>query len=416
MKNILYFVSLFALFGSFNLFAANQFEDEWNERVDTDELVDSAHENDNVDVKENLKQDLPNSVNQEDELKSWRNNYPDLDELNTKHQTQEPDEKKVDSILSKEELNNKSQVPTIGSSINEDRKVDEDFGNKLQEDEALQDLPNVIKKENLDLPFIADANANTSESLPQKGLQTGQKSATKDNEPSEDDVTQLLKKKKEEDAKEKKVSIDFKDRNRKNRAKPIAERDEDGEQNEKKNLQKWTKLNKDPTKEWNHKNAQSKSIYKRQYDSLNEHLPPTIFIDDYSKQLFYCIKKNDLSCLRGIISKLERIGLTTQEILRFKNKFGDTPLIYAVKKSEIDIVRFLLLQGADPRVVNNKFQSPIDIAIERKQIDIINAIAEMTSRLLEHRKINNKESSEMYDWARETKESNKSQCDENQTK
>lgn len=165
---------------------------------------------------------------------------------------------------------------------------------------------------------------------------------------------------------------------------------------------KWAKLNKEIKKEWNHK---SKSIYKRQYDSLNEHLPKTIFTDDYSKQFFYCIKKGNLICLRGVTNKLEKIGLTIQEILRFRNKLGDTPLIYAVKQGQIDTVRFLLLQGANPRVVDNNFKSPIDIAIEKKQIDIINAIAEMMPYLLEDKEINNEEDSEMYNFAIKTKES-----------
>lgn len=165
--------------------------------------------------------------------------------------------------------------------------------------------------------------------------------------------------------------------------------------------EKWTKLNKAITKKWDYK---SKSIYKRQYDSLNEHLPKTIFTDDYSKQFFYCIKKGNLICLRGVINKLEKIGLTIQEILRFRNKLGDTPLIYAVKQGQIDTVRFLLLQGADPRVVDNNFKSPIEIAIERNQINIINAIAEMMPYLLEDKEINNQENSEMYNFAIKTKE------------
>lgn len=165
--------------------------------------------------------------------------------------------------------------------------------------------------------------------------------------------------------------------------------------------EKWTKLNREIKKEWNHR---SKSIYKRQYDSLNEHLPKTIFTDDYSKQFFYCIKKSNLICLRGVINKLEKIGLTIQEILRLRNKLGDTPLIYAVKQGQIDTVRFLLLQGANPETVDNNFKSPIEIAIERKQINIINAIAEMMPYLLEDKEINNEENSEMYNFAIKTKE------------
>lgn len=35
---------------------------------------------------------------------------------------------------------------------------------------------------------------------------------------------------------------------------------------------------------------------------------------------FYCIKNNYLPCLRGIISKLEKSGLTIYEILKFRHK------------------------------------------------------------------------------------------------
>ncbi|WP_341808621.1 ankyrin repeat domain-containing protein [Wolbachia endosymbiont (group E) of Neria commutata] len=412
MKNILYFVLLAAVS---NLFAAERFEEEWNKKINADESVKPLYQHDNVDVRKDFKQDLPNSINQKDELESLKNDAVNVDKLNTKNQTQESESKKADDIISVE--HDKNQTTTSERNISEDKKVDEDLGNSLHADEIARDLPNVIEKENLKTePFPLIANLNENAADLQKDLQASKEIDVKDSKLSADDVSKPLEEKKEEDTAEKKVSGDFKERNGKNRARPIAKKDEDDEQSQKKSLQKWTKLHKEPIKEWNNKNVQSKSIYKRQYDSLNEHLPPTIFIDDYSKQLFYCIKKNNLSCLRGIISKLEKIGLTTEEVLKFRNKFGDTPLIYAVKHSEIDIVRFLLLQGADPRVVNNNFQSPIDIAIERKQIDIINVIAEMTPYLLEHRKISNKESSEMYDWARETKENNESQCDEDQAK
>lgn len=207
-----------------------------------------------------------------------------------------------------------------------------------------------------------------------------------------------------------------KDSGRKKPVKSIAKKEERKEEKEKeedksKNLQKQTKLNR---AEWQHKHVQSKLIHKREYNRLNEHLPTAIFMEDYSKQLFYCIKKNNLSCMRGIIAKLEKLGLTTKEVLKFKNKLGDTLLIYAVKQGHIDIVRFLLLQGADLKAVNYAFKAPIDIAIEKKQIDIINVITEMTPHLLEHKKIDNKESSEMYNWALNEKKNNESQCDKKQ--
>ncbi len=387
MKNILYFILLVVVFGSLSLFAVEQFEEK---------KIESVQKNENVGVR---KQD---STNQKDELKS---------NVDAK-QTQEAEGKRV---ADKEKLrHNENKASVVGKTISEGERIDKDLPNDQLEErtgEFARNLPNVANKEvNKDLkpeplPLSADLNENTTD--PQKNLQADQKIDIKDNELSKSDASQLLEEKKEkvesqfEEKKVKETNSNSKDRNR---VKPITKKDE----SEKKNLQKWTKLNREPIKEWGHKDIQSKSIYKRQYDSLNEHLPTTVFIDDYSKQFFYCIKKNNLPCLRGIISKLEKIGLTTQEILRFRNKLGDTPLIYSVKQGEVDIVRFLLLQGADLRGVNNNFQSPIDIAIEKKQINIINAIAEMMPHLLEDRKIDNKESSAMYDWAVKTKEI---QCD-----
>lgn len=219
---------------------------------------------------------------------------------------------------------------------------------------------------------IKDTEFSISPLLEEKKEEPEEEISKKDTELS---TSQLTEKKKEEQP---------------DNIKPVNKKNEKSE--------KWTKLNKEIKK---HK---SKSIYKRQYDSLNEHLPKTIFTDDYSKQFFYCIKKGNLICLRGVINKLEKIGLTIQEILRFRNKLGDTPLIYAVKQGQIDTVRFLLLQGADPRAVDNNFKSPIDIAIERKQINIINAIAEMIPYLLEDKEINNQKNSEMYNFAIKTKE------------
>ncbi|HCE59230.1 MAG TPA: hypothetical protein DEQ74_00095, partial [Wolbachia sp.] len=71
---------------------------------------------------------------------------------------------------------------------------------------------------------------------------------------------------------------------------------------------------------------------------------------------------------------------------------------------EIDMVRFLLLQGSDLNAVNYNFQSAMDIAITKKYVNIINAIAEMTPRLVEYKRINNKKDSAMYNWATNTKE------------
>ncbi|MCM1000760.1 MAG: ankyrin repeat domain-containing protein [Wolbachia endosymbiont of Melophagus ovinus] len=411
MRSILYLTLLFVVFGSSSLSAVEQVE---RKKTDAGESVSSVHEN--VNIRKNLKQDAPESTAQGIEPKSYKSDSTDVDKLNVE---KAQDTKAEGAINKKEPQHDENKAPAVEKTIGRDEKSDKDFGNNLPEkskDEGTPSLPSVTDKEvnkNLVLPPNAGLNEDVADL--QKDLQVDKKVDIEENKPSENNKDKLLEGKKEEDQAEKEeVKKLAEDHSRKNQEKPITRRDKENKQEEEKNLQRWTKLDREPIKEWYQKNAQSKSVYKRQYDKLNEHLPTTVFIDDYSKQLFYCIKKNNLVCLRGIISKLEKLGLTTQEVLKLRNKLGDTPLIYAVKQGEVDIVRFLLLQGADPKAVNNSLQSPIDIAIERGQVDMINAITEMIPHLLEHKRIDNKESLEMYNWAVKTKEDNELQCNEDQ--
>ncbi|MGL9689078.1 MAG: ankyrin repeat domain-containing protein [Wolbachia sp.] len=413
MRSILYFTLLFVVFGSSSLFAVEQVE---RKKTDAGESVSSVHEN--VDVRKNLKQDAPESTAQGTKPESSKSDPTDVDKLNV---GKAQDTEAKGAINKKEPQHDESKAPAVEKTIGGGEQSDKDFGNNLLEktkDEVTPNLPSVTDKEvnkNLVLPPSAGLNEDVADL--QKSLQVDKEVDIEENKPSKNNTDKLLeeKKEKEEDQAEKEgVKKLAEDHSRKNRIKPITRRDEENKQEEEKNLQRWTKLDREPIKEWYQKSAQSKSLYKRQYNKLNEHIPTTVFIDDYSMQLFYCIKKNNLVCLRGIISKLEKLGLATQEVLKLRNKLGDTPLIYAVKQGEVDIVRFLLLQGADPKAVNNSLQSPIDIAIERGRVDMINAITEMIPHLLEHKRIDNKESLEMYNWAVKTKEDNELRCNEDQ--
>ncbi|MGL9725799.1 MAG: ankyrin repeat domain-containing protein [Wolbachia sp.] len=316
---------------------------------------------------------------------------------------EQPEEKKNHENESSINQENESKSNTDAESADKDQidVIDEEVPSISELKESIdQNLTDVINEE------VPSSNENI-----QTNLQFDEKSNIKDTELS---ISTLLEEKKEK-PEEKKISnnnqinlqpeeeistkdtepstsqlIEEKKEEQPDKITPVNKEDEESE--------KWTKLNREI------KNHKSKSIYKRQYNSLNEHLPKIIFTNDYSKQFFYCIKKGNLTCLRGVINKLEKIGLTIQEILRFKNKLGDTPLTYAVKQDQIDTIRFLLLQGANPEAVDDNFKSPIDIAIERKQINIINAITEMVPYLLKGKEINNEETSDMYNWALKTKE------------
>lgn len=388
MRSIIYFFLLVTAFWSMNLCAVEQFQDELNEEVET-----SEHENDAKSIKKNFKQNLPSTKQEQEDELEHRLELKSSD-LNVED-TKENESEKVEG-----EVEDEIKIPSI-------RKTEEHDKIFVNPNNIISDKSVDKSEENLQKSEIDQAKEN-------KHLEVDSENVVKENR---EDVLQIDDKVKEnEDVLKIEIEPEKESdsQNRKKREKPIAKRpiakEEETEKEENKELQKWTELNKEPVKEWKQKYIQNRSIYKREYDTLNEHLPRTVFVNDYSKQLFYCIKKNNLLCLRGVIAKLEKLGLTTKKILELRNKLGDTLLIYAVKQAHLDVVRFLLLQGADLKAVNYAFKSPIDIATEKRQIAIINVIAEMTPYLLDHKEISNQEDSEMYSWALTEKENKKSQC------
>lgn len=408
MRNILYFVLLIILFVSFNSFAVeiqkteNQKVDDIFDEEDYRSMLAKWHDleildEENIETDERVEKTITtnenNKVNKEHD-KSLLTTLPDLQILGeetldkTDRHLVKPvdDEKSLEEKQEHDTQKKNTDQTKLPSEIDLNKKPNEVLSPAQQ---IIQELP---KKQNSD-PSNSDKNAANL----QKDSQLDQK---KESELSVDKMPQN---------KENTYKIDNQKKNIKRLEKPIVAKPK--EENELKKLQQWSELKRDPIDGWTHKKSQSKLIYKRQYDSLNEHLPTSVFVHDYSKRLFYCIKKNNLSCLRGIMNKLEKIGLNVEELLKLRNKFGDTPLIYAVKWGEIDMVRFLLLQGSDLNSVNYNFQSAMDIAITKKYINIINAIAEMTPRLVEHKRINNTKDSAMYNWARNTKKDNESKCD-----
>ncbi|VVC42770.1 Ankyrin repeat-containing domain,Ankyrin repeat [Cinara cedri] len=395
MKNILYFVLLISLFGSLATFTVeiqktknkkiNDILDEEDyismlaklhhleildeEDIETDESLEKATNKNN---KEHDEYSLP-------ELLDIKTLDEETLDMIHRHLINPIDDEK--SLEEKQERDTQKSTNQTGIDLN--KKSNEV---SPPEQQIIQELP---KKQNSD-PSDADENAAHLQKADQK----------KESELAIDKMPQN---------KENTYKTDNQKKNIQRLEKPIVAKSK--EENERKKLQQWLELKRDRIGGWARENSHSKLIYKRQYDSLNEHLPTSVFVHDYSKQLFYCIKKNNLSCLRGIINKLEKIGLSIEESLKSRNKLGDTPLIYAAKWGEIDMVRFLLLQGSELNSVNYNFQSAMDIAITKKHVGIINAIAEMTPRLVEHKKINNKKDSAMYNWAIKTKKDNESKCD-----
>ncbi|MBD0391052.1 ankyrin repeat domain-containing protein [Wolbachia endosymbiont of Pentalonia nigronervosa] len=391
------------------------------EDIETDERVDKTINENNKVNQEHNKSSLPELPNLKilgkEDIEIGDNVKKNINENNKEHD--KPSLPKLPDLktLGKEDIkigdrvtneNNKEpslpDLKTLGEETSD--KPDRHLVNPVDDEKSLEEKQKRDTQKNTDqikLPSEIDLSQKPNEVSPpaQQIIQEVPKKTDPSN--ADNNLQKADQKKESELAVPQNKENTYKTDNQKIRLeRPIVEKPK--EDNERKELQQWSELKRDPIEKWTHKNTQSKLIYKRQYDSLNEHLPTSVFVHDYSKQLFYCIKKNNLSCLRGIMNKLEKIGLNIEESLKFRNKLGDTPLIYAVKWGEIDMVRFLLLQGSDLNAVNYNFQSAMDIAITKKYVNIINAIAEMTPRLVEYKRINNKKDSAMYNWATNTKE------------
>ncbi|MCV3769645.1 MAG: hypothetical protein K0T53_02920, partial [Wolbachia pipientis] len=335
MRSFYAYIVVYLMFNLISLFVIGQQLKE--KKIDVDKLVSFISES--IGIEENLKQDLSQSmiIQQRHDLEFFKNavDILSVEKMQDLKRREKENEEELQYGKDKGLLNISSKNLSKGSR-----------------NEVTFNLPPSLEEMNKSLIFPLSTNLGENAiDLQQKDLQIYEGINVEKDEFSKSDADKLLEKKKlYEQIKKEEVKKLAKSRNIEKLF--AAKKDERSVRDGEKNPQKWKKLSSESVNEWRYKNVQNESIYRRQYDNLNEHLPVTMFIADYSKQLFFCIRKNNLICLRGIMGELEKLGLTVQEMLKFRNRFGDTPLIYAVKKGEIDVVRFFLLQGADPEVTN----------------------------------------------------------------
>nr|WP_240375119.1 ankyrin repeat domain-containing protein [Anaplasma marginale] len=80
----------------------------------------------------------------------------------------------------------------------------------------------------------------------------------------------------------------------------------------------------------------------------------------------------------AVVGELETMGKAPKFVLEeMRTKNGDNLLIYAVRHGAIDTVRYLLSNGADVSVKNDRGETPLSVAIDKGRVDMINAISEM---------------------------------------
>ncbi|XP_052031891.1 transient receptor potential cation channel subfamily A member 1 [Apodemus sylvaticus] len=64
------------------------------------------------------------------------------------------------------------------------------------------------------------------------------------------------------------------------------------------------------------------------------------------------------------------------EVLNIMDDYGNTPLHWAAEKNQVESVKFLLSQGANPNLRNRNMMSPLHIAVQGMYIDVIKVLTE----------------------------------------
>jgi ankyrin repeat protein len=88
---------------------------------------------------------------------------------------------------------------------------------------------------------------------------------------------------------------------------------------------------------------------------------------------------------KGHIVRIERL-LAKGVDVNSRAKFGQTALFEAVFTGQIDAVRFLLANGADPRLVSNDEAGPLFFACARGSREIVNCLIEHGANVNEMRR------------------------------
>lgn len=129
---------------------------------------------------------------------------------------------------------------------------------------------------------------------------------------------------------------------------------------------------------WPHRRAAHPYIETDAYNNNNTHLPRFYRAEDYYAHVFHCAKMNNITGLLAVINELAVMGKDQQFVMeKMRAENGDNLLIHAVRHGAIDTVRYLLSNGADVGVKNDKGETPLSVAIDKGRVDVINAISEM---------------------------------------
>ena len=88
-----------------------------------------------------------------------------------------------------------------------------------------------------------------------------------------------------------------------------------------------------------------------------------------SEVIFETVKNGDLTKIKELVSK-------TPRLVNVKNKYGETPLHWAVFRGKTRISKFLIKNDADINAKDAIGEAPLDIAIKKGHDSIVRALKE----------------------------------------
>ncbi len=111
------------------------------------------------------------------------------------------------------------------------------------------------------------------------------------------------------------------------------------------------------------------SIYRKEYQSRNAHLPKVVYPEEYTGMLFASVARGDLNAIRSLLDR----GVD----INGYNSIGDTPLTHAALNGRADSMRVLLGRGANPNQPSKHGLLPLQISAERGRADMVEALLAM---------------------------------------
>jgi hypothetical protein len=119
-----------------------------------------------------------------------------------------------------------------------------------------------------------------------------------------------------------------------------------------------------------------KGMHKRYQRSNSEEIEVNV-------ELFCVIRKRNISTQEKLQEVQKLLGKTPQPDINAQdgNDNWNTPLHLAIKRNDLEVVNFLLTQGADTTTENVDGKTPLDLAEERNNVEIIDVLKSFTSQV-----------------------------------